>query len=388
MLKTVKSEYLYLTTEHSKMVLSIIIVNYNALPFIIHSLHTIMRAKIHLFQALHIQTEIIVVDNHSTKDDISQLQNYFHDLILVQNSENLGFSKANNIGIKKAKGDLILFLNPDTLIQENTLTVTVESFLNHEKMGAVGVRMIDAYGQFLPESKRGYPSLWASFTKMSKLYKTFPQTKLFNSYYAPHEGEKNNGRVDVLSGAFMMVRKKILEKIGGLDERYFMYGEDIDLSIQIKKAGYENWYLGEHTIVHYKGESTVKDHRYIERFYSAMWLFLEKYHPLQSKIVSKIIEKLIRIKSKKIDSKGIDESAIKQSEKIEVRYIESIEQIQQENFNQSIILVWYLKKDADISTFIQFLEKMGSRRKGVCIEGYPYYIELASSTQKSDYYPL
>lgn len=223
--------------------------------------------------------EIIVVDNASVDRSLPLLRSHFADLTLIANTENVGFSKANNQGIAMAKGEYVLLLNPDTVVSENTFYTCISFMEEHQDAGAVGVKMIDGSGKFLPESKRGLPTLMASFMKMSGLYRLAPTSGKWNSYYAGHVAENETAQVQVLTGAFMLVRKKALEKAGVLDESFFMYGEDIDLSYRITKAGFSIYYLPTTNIIHYKGESTKKASlNYLLTFYQAMLIFNQK-HP-------------------------------------------------------------------------------------------------------------
>jgi N-acetylglucosaminyl-diphospho-decaprenol L-rhamnosyltransferase len=251
--------------------LSIIIVNYNVKYFLEQSLCSVRKSM------LMPGTEIIVVDNHSPDESIAYLQPKFPEVVFMEQQDNTGFAKANNIGLAKASGEYILFLNPDTILGEDSLKKCISLLDSKPEIGAVGVKMIDGSGYYLKESKRGFPSPWVSFCKLSGLTKLFPHSRLFASYYLGHIGEHENCEADVLSGAYMMVRKKILDTIGGFDEQFFMYAEDIDLCTRIKKTGYLNYYLADTTIIHFKGESTRRNFRYVKLFYKAMSQFTRKY---------------------------------------------------------------------------------------------------------------
>lgn len=197
----------------------------------------------------------------------------------IQNEENTGFSKANNMALSKSCGKYILFLNPDTLLKENTIAACFDVFEKYAQCGALGVRMLDGNGKFLAESKRAIPSASNTFYKLSGMASLFPRSKIFNNYALGNLQEEKLLQVPVLSGAFMMVEKKILEKTGGFDESYFMYGEDIDLSYRISQGGYENMYAGNISIIHFKGESTNKNQsQYAKRFYGAMDIFVSKHY--------------------------------------------------------------------------------------------------------------
>ncbi len=255
------------------MRLSVIIVSYNVYPFLDNCLRSVR-------QALNkIDGEIIVVDNASVDRTAELVKQHFPDVHVIANSNNGGFAVANNQGISASKGEFVLLLNPDTVVSEDTFALCIDFMDQHPDAGAIGVKMLDGSGQFLPESKRGLPTLLSSFMKMSGLYHLFPHSSKWNNYYQGHIGENETAKIDVLCGAFMFMRKKVLDETGYLDEAFFMYGEDIDLSYRITKAGYSIYYLPETNIIHYKGESTRKSSlNYILTFYEAMLIFTEK-HP-------------------------------------------------------------------------------------------------------------
>ncbi|MBK8484568.1 MAG: glycosyltransferase [Saprospiraceae bacterium] len=254
------------------MKISVIIVNYNVRHFLEQCVASVRRA-------LHsLQGEILVFDNASVDDSVLMLRQHFPDVHCIESKTNLGFSKANNAAAKLAKGEYVLILNPDTVLPEDCLIRCLEFLDAHPDAGALGVKMVDGQGKFLPESKRGFPGFWVSFCKMIGLYKLFPASSIFNGYYMGHLKENETNEVDVLTGAFMMMRKELWEKVDGLDEDYFMYGEDIDLSYRIQKAGYKNYYFPSTTIIHYKGESTSKGSlNYVVTFYNAMIIFAKKH---------------------------------------------------------------------------------------------------------------
>jgi GT2 family glycosyltransferase len=246
--------------------------------------------KYFLEQCLHavtkacsgIEAEIFVVDNASTDGSKEYLETKFPQIIFKWNSSNVGFAKANNSVFAESKGAHILFLNPDTIIPEDCFEKCLAFFKTHKDCGALGVHMLDGTGKFLKESKRSFPSVATSFFKMTGFANLFPSSKLFAKYYAGHIGEHENKEVDVLAGAFMMLSREVLEKVKGFDEDYFMYGEDIDLSYRIQKAGYKNYYFSGTSILHFKGESTQKRSRsYIRNFYGAMNLFVSKHYEKQ-----------------------------------------------------------------------------------------------------------
>ena len=256
------------------MQLSVIIVNYNVKNLLRDCLLSVQKA------AHSIDTEIIVVDNASSDGSVQMLQSEFKDLKLITNIQNLGFSKASNQGIAQAQGKYILLLNPDTLVYKNTFEDCLNFSTQTNNCGGIGVQMLDANNQFLKESKRSFPTPLSSLYRLSFLNKLFPNSVLFNGYYLDHLNKDKNHQVEVLAGAFIWLKKSIIDEVGGLDEAYFMYGEDIDFSYRIQNAGYRNYYLGTVPILHYKGKSTDKySFKYIERFYSAMKIFSKKYYP-------------------------------------------------------------------------------------------------------------
>lgn len=251
--------------------LSVIIVSYNVKYFLFQTLQS-------LYKALEgIESEVFVVDNNSADDTVSYIQNHFPEVNFIANKENLGFSKANNQAFKLSDSKFVLLLNPDTVLKEDTLKICIQEIENNQKIGALGVKMIDGKGNFLPESKRGLPTPWVSLCKISGLISLFPHSKLFSQYYLGHlpENEKNN--IEVLTGAFMFVRSDLYRAVGMLDETYFMYGEDIDFSYQITQKGYDIAYLPNTQILHYKGESTKKKSlKFIKSFHDAMIIFYHK----------------------------------------------------------------------------------------------------------------
>ncbi|HJW28333.1 MAG TPA: glycosyltransferase, partial [Saprospiraceae bacterium] len=255
------------------MKVSVIIVSYNVYPFLDNCLRSVQ-------QALRgIASEIIVVDNASVDRTPQLVRTHFPDVMILANETNTGFAKANNQGIRTARGEYILLLNPDTVVSENTITACIDFMDRHPEVGAAGVRMIDGSGKFLPESKRGLPTLYSSFMKMTGLYRLAPRSKTWNRYYQGHIGEQETAPIEVLTGAFMFIRDAALRQAGLLDEDFFMYGEDIDLSYRITKAGYNIYYLPTTSIIHYKGESTRKASlNYLVTFYHAMLIFTQK-HP-------------------------------------------------------------------------------------------------------------
>jgi O-antigen biosynthesis protein len=225
------------------------------------------------------EAEIIVVDNNSNDGSKEFFQGRFEQVTFIWNNENVGFSRANNIGVRSAKGEFILFLNPDTIVPEDSLERCVRFLEENTNAGAVGIRMVDGSGKFLRESKRAFPSPLTSLYKLSGLTKLFPRSKTFARYHLGHLDEHENHEIDVLAGAFMMIRRKVLYEVGSFDEQFFMYGEDVDLSYRIQAAGYKNYYFAESTIIHFKGESTKKGSlNYVRLFYRAMSTFVRKHY--------------------------------------------------------------------------------------------------------------
>jgi GT2 family glycosyltransferase len=254
------------------MKLSVIIVNYNVKHFLEQCLHSVYKA------AKGIETEIFVVDNNSVDGSAQLVREKFPDLHFIENKENVGFSRANNQAIRKATGEYILLLNPDTVVEEDTFAKVTGFMDNHPEAGGLGIKMIDGKGNFLPESKRGLPTPWVAFYKMFGLSKLFPKSRKFGKYHLSYLNPNEIHEIEILAGAFMLLRKKALEKVGLLDEDFFMYGEDIDLSYRIIQGGYKNYYFPETTIIHYKGESTKKGSlNYVKVFYNAMIIFARKH---------------------------------------------------------------------------------------------------------------
>jgi GT2 family glycosyltransferase len=251
------------------MDLSVIIVNYNVRHFLEQCLISVSKA------AEKISAEIIVVDNNSADGSCSMVSGNFPAVRLIRNSNNAGFSTACNQAIKISAGRFILLLNPDTVVEEDTFTRCLTFMDEHPEAGAMGVKMINGKGRFLPESKRSLPTPATAFFKMAGLARLFPRSKLFSRYYLGHIDSSQTAEAEILTGAFMFIRREALDKAGPLDETYFMYGEDIDLSYRLIKAGYKNYYYPGAKIIHYKGESTKKGNiNHIVHFYKAMLIFI------------------------------------------------------------------------------------------------------------------
>lgn len=252
--------------------LSVVIVNYNVSYFLEQCLHSVFKAK------GNIDLEVFVVDNNSVDGSVKMVAEKFPEVKLMANRDNVGFSRANNQAIKDANGRYVLLLNPDTLVEEDTFEKSVAFMDEHPDAGGLGIEMIDGKGRFLPESKRGLPTPAVAFYKIFGLSALFPKSKTFGKYHLGYLPKDETHQIDVLSGAYMLMRKEALDKVGLLDEAFFMYGEDIDLSYRIVKGGYKNYYYPGTRIIHYKGESTKKSSvNYVFVFYRAMVIFAEKH---------------------------------------------------------------------------------------------------------------
>lgn len=252
--------------------LSVIIVNYNVEYFLEQCLNSVETA------IRNIDAEVFVVDNNSVDGSVQMVKDKFPWVYLIANNDNPGFSKANNQAIKIAKGKYILLLNPDTIVEEDTFEKSIRFMEEHEDCGGLGIKMIDGKGHFLPESKRGLPTPQAAFYKIFGLAKIFPKSKKFGRYHLGFLDKNETHEIEVLSGAYMFMRKEALDKVGMLDETFFMYGEDIDLSYRLILGGYNNYYFPGTQIVHYKGESTKKGSvNYVFVFYNAMIIFAKKH---------------------------------------------------------------------------------------------------------------
>ncbi len=255
------------------MDISVVIVNYNVKHFLEQCLCSVQAALKGL------QGEVIMIDNNSSDSSIEYLTPKFSSVRFIANKENIGFGKACNQGLKLATGKYILFLNPDTIVPEDCFTKCIGFLETNTDAGASGIKMLDGSGRFLKESKRSFPSPLTSLYKLFGLAKLFPKSKTFGSYHLGHLDENKNHEIDVLAGAFMLIKKEVLDKTGGFDETFFMYGEDVDLSYRIQKAGYKNYYFADSNIIHFKGESTKKGSmNYVRMFYTAMSVFVRKHY--------------------------------------------------------------------------------------------------------------
>ena len=259
------------------MDLSVVIVNYNVRYFLEQCLHSVYKGMEHL------QGEVFVVDNNSVDGSCAMIREKFPQVRLIENKDNKGFSQANNQALKLASGKYCLLLNPDTVVEEDTFQKCIRFMDSNPDAGALGVKMINGKGKYLPESKRSLPRPIVAFCKIFGLSAIFPHSKLFGRYHLSFLNKDETHAIEILSGAFMFIRSQALEKTGLLDERFFMYGEDIDLSYRLTLAGYKNYYFPETTIIHYKGESTKKGSiNYVLVFYRAMILFAHKHFSRQN----------------------------------------------------------------------------------------------------------
>ena len=262
------------------MQLSVIIVNYNVKHFLEQCLCSVQKAVNGISNSNPSEeAEVIVVDNHSADNSVEYLRPGFPAVQFVVNDENLGFAKACNQGLKIAKGKYILFLNPDTIVPEDCFHQCISFLELHPEAGALGIKMLDGSGKFLKESKRSFPSPMTSLYKLFGLSRLFPRSRVFSKYHLGNLDKNESHAVDVLAGAFMMIKKEVLDKAGGFDEIFFMYGEDVDLSYRIQKAGHRNYYFAGSSIIHFKGESTRKGGlNYVRMFYKAMSIFVRKHY--------------------------------------------------------------------------------------------------------------
>ena len=253
------------------MELSIVIVNYNVKEFLTQCLDSIFKSQ------TQYNYEVIVVDNSSRDSGRDEICSTFKDITWIDNSENVGFGRANNQGFSHAKGVYTLILNPDTVLQEDTLEKCISYLLAHPEVGGLGIKGLDGSGQFLPESKRALPTPLVALWKITGLSAIFPKSSVFARYHLGHLSPEENHEVDILVGCFMMVPTQLLLSVGGFDPQYFMYGEDIDLSYELQKTGHKNIYFSDSQIIHYKGESTKRGTlNYVRMFYKAMVLFAKK----------------------------------------------------------------------------------------------------------------
>ena len=254
------------------MKLTVIIVNYNVQAYLEQCLRTVRAAM------EGVDGEVDVVDNQSTDGSVEMVRREFPEVKLIANAVNVGFSRANNQAVRDSRGEYVLLLNPDTVVGEDVFRKVIDYLDAHPRVGGLGVKMIDGTGRFLPESKRGLPTPSVAFYKIIGLTRLFPRSRVFGRYQLGHLPENETNPIEILSGACMFLRRKTLDEVGLLDESFFMYGEDVDLSYRITLGGYENHYFPEARIIHYKGESTKKSSvNYVFVFYNAMAIFARKY---------------------------------------------------------------------------------------------------------------
>ena len=253
------------------MQLSVIILNYNVRYFLEQCVSSVQKA------IQNLDAEIIVVDNNSSDDSCAMMKSVFPNVKLIENKENSGFPKGNNIGVASAKGQYLCILNPDTVVAEDTFEKTLAFAEKQNNLGIIGVKLINGKGNFLPESKRGIPTPFVAFTKVSGLYEIFPKSALLGKYYAQHLNKDQTGEAEIFVGAFMIMTRETYLEVGGFDENCFMYSDDIDLSYMVLKTGKSNYYFAETTVIHYKGESTIRDGTYMKRFQEAMDFFYRKH---------------------------------------------------------------------------------------------------------------
>jgi hypothetical protein len=252
--------------------LSIIIVNYNVKEFLKNLLNSLQKA------VKNLNTEIIIVDNASTDGSVEEISRVFKDVQIIANIKNLGFGKANNIALEKAKGKYILLINPDTIVREDTFSKMIEFFETNNQAGMLGCKVLNPDGSLQLPCRRSFPTPWVSFTKVAGLSSLFPNSRLFAKYNLTYLDENEVNEVDAISGAFMMLRREVYEKIGGFDPQFFMYGEDLDLCYRTQQSGYKVYYVPHTEIIHYKGESTRRSNLDETRvFYNAMSLFVKKH---------------------------------------------------------------------------------------------------------------
>ena len=285
------------------MKLSVIIVSYNVKYYLEQCLSSLMRS------IGGIEAEVYVVDNHSKDGSVEYLSERFPSVHLVDSLHNLGFARANNLAIRKSQGEYVLLLNPDTVVGEQTIREAVDFMDSHDDAGALGVRMLETTGVSAMESRRGLPSPLVAFYKMTGLCARFPKHRRLGHYYMGGLPWDKPARIEVVSGAFCLLRRAALDEVGLLDEDFFMYGEDIDLSYRVLKGGYHNYYLPS-TILHYKGESTQKSSfRYVHVFYEAMLIFFRKHYagmsfllslPIKAAIYGKATTALVKMQADKV----------------------------------------------------------------------------------------
>ncbi len=350
------------------MQLSVIILNYNVRYFLEQCVLSVQKAL------ENIEGEIIVIDNASSDDSCDMMKTKFPQIKLIENKDNLGFPKGNNIGVAEAKGEYICILNPDTVVAEDTFTKILNTKNWTLNTGIIGCKLIDGAGNFLPESKRGVPTPWIAFTKIFGLYKI---SNYFGKYYAQHLSENESGKVDILVGAFMVMKRELYLEVGGFDENCFMYSDDIDLSYLVLKTGKSNYYFHETSVIHYKGESTVRDGTYMKRFREAMQFFYKK-HFNKSWVfdlmmqVGSFVFSLLKKNQQKNEVRIIDEYIVFSRENLELdlskkaTYLSDFNQFEkQPQKNIEIIFDTTTFSFAEIITFMQL-----NKRKNLSFKNY------------------
>ncbi len=340
------------------MQISVIILNYNVRYFLEQCVFSVQKAL------KGIDGEIIVIDNASSDDSCEMMKTKFPHIKLIENAANSGFPKGNNIGVAQAKGEHICILNPDTVVAEDTFTKILNSQLitHNSQLGIIGCKLIDGAGNFLPESKRGVPTPWVAFTKIFGLYKI---SNYFGKYYAQHLSENESGKVDILVGAFMVMKRELYLEVGGFDENCFMYSDDIDLSYLVLKTGKSNYYFHETSVIHYKGESTVRDGTYMKRFREAMQFFYKKHFKKSWLFdvmmqVGSFVFSLLKKNQQKNEVRIIDEYVVFSRENLELNlskkatYLSDFNQfVGQSQKNLEIIFDTTTFSFAEIITFMQ-----------------------------------
>lgn len=343
------------------MQLSVIILNYNVRYFLEQCVLSVQKAL------ESIDGEIIVIDNNSSDDSCAMMKSLFPNVKLIENKENVGFPKGNNRGVAQAKGEYLCILNPDTVVAEDTFSRILNTKNWQLNTGILGCKLIDGTGNFLPESKRGIPTPFVAFTKIFGLYKI---SNLFGKYYAQHLSENQSGKVDILVGAFMVMKRDLYNEIGGFDENCFMYSDDIDLSYMALKKGKYNYYFHETTVIHYKGESTVRDSKYMKRFQEAMQFFYKKH--FKKSIVFDFFMKagafafsLLKKNQSKTTTREIDQYIVFSKEAIELNLTKKTTNLNdfskfKNNINSNIEII-FNTKTFDFQGIISFMSSNKSK---------------------------
>ncbi len=260
------------------MTLSVVIVNYNVKYFLNQCLTSVFGSDRRLADGSMLDLDVWVVDNDSVDGSVEMVRRDFPQVHIIANTDNVGFARANNMALAQCTGQCLLLLNPDTIVEPDTFVKCADFMASHTDCGGLCVKMVDGKGNYLRESKRGFPTPEASFYKISGLIHLFPRSRRIAAYYMGHLPDNKVAEIEIMPGAFLMLRREVYERIGGLDESYFMYGEDIDYSWRIRLTGWKNYYLPDTRIIHYKGESTKKGSmNYVYTFYNAMSIFVRKY---------------------------------------------------------------------------------------------------------------